>query len=138
MLRMVGYGENLGSGFPLILNAWEQAGWGKPELKNKIEIDEVELDLPVMKLVKNSKEISEENKREMSDVLKNVLKKLTERQIDILELIVQTPNITLKEMSQRVNVSVKTVQRDTRVILANLIQPTIPRCLSSRLLRSCG
>ena len=80
----------------------------------------VELDLPVMKLVKNPKEISDENKREMSDVLKNVLKnvqkdvlkKLTERQIDILELIVQNPNVTLKEMSQRVNVSVKTVQRD--------------------------
>lgn len=26
MLRMIGYGENLGSGFPLILNAWKQAG----------------------------------------------------------------------------------------------------------------
>lgn len=27
MLRMVvGYGENLGSGFPLILDAWKQAG----------------------------------------------------------------------------------------------------------------
>ena len=27
MLRMVGYGENIGSGFPLILDAWKQAGW---------------------------------------------------------------------------------------------------------------
>lgn len=120
MLRMVGYGENLGSGFPLILDAWKQAGWGEPELKNKVELDEVELDLPVMKLVKNPKETSEENKHEMSDVLKNVLKnvqkdvlkQLTERQIFILELIVQTPNITLKEMSNRIPVSVKTVQRD--------------------------
>ena len=60
------------------------------------------------------------NKREISDVLKNVLKnvlkedlcKLTERQIDILEFIVQSPNVTLKEMSKRLKVSVKTIQRD--------------------------
>ena len=47
MLRMVGYGENLGSGFPLILDAWKQAGWEKPELKNRIDVDVVELVLPV-------------------------------------------------------------------------------------------
>ena len=37
MLRMVGYGENLGSGFPLILDAWKQAGWDTPVLNNKFE-----------------------------------------------------------------------------------------------------
>ena len=47
MLRMIGYGENLGSGFPLILNAWKQAGWGEPELKNRLEVDEVALMLPI-------------------------------------------------------------------------------------------
>ena len=31
MLHMIGYGENLGSGFPLILTAWKDAGWGEPE-----------------------------------------------------------------------------------------------------------
>lgn len=69
-----------------------------------------------MNLVINPKETSEENKREMSDVLKNVqkdvLKQLTEKQIYILELITQTPNITLNEMSNRIPVSVKTVQRE--------------------------
>ena len=47
MLRMVGYGENLGSGFPTIISAWKDANWGEPELKNKFEIDEVELVLPI-------------------------------------------------------------------------------------------
>lgn len=47
MLRMVGYGENLGSGFPTIISAWKDAKWGEPELKNKFEIDEVELVLPI-------------------------------------------------------------------------------------------
>ena len=44
---MIGYGENLGSGFPLILNAWKHAGWGEPELKNRLEVDEVALVLPI-------------------------------------------------------------------------------------------
>ena len=44
---MVGYGENLGSGFPTIISAWKDAKWGEPELKNKFEIDEVELVLPL-------------------------------------------------------------------------------------------
>lgn len=52
----------------------------------------------------------------MSDALKNVqkdvLKKLTERQIDILEMMIQKPNVTLQEMSKRAKVSVKTIQRD--------------------------
>lgn len=39
--------EKLGSGFPLIFNAWKQAGWGEPELKNRLEVDEVALVLPI-------------------------------------------------------------------------------------------
>lgn len=124
MLRMIGYGENLGSGFPMIVSAWKDAGWGVPLLKNQIELDEVELSLPVQNNIKLTKDYSNENKRIISDVLKNVLKnvlkedleKLSERQINILELIVQTPTITYKEMSKRLNVSVKTIQRDYTAI----------------------
>lgn len=124
MLRMIGYGENLGSGFPMIVSAWKDAGWGVPLLKNQIELDEVELSLPVQNNIKLTKDYSNENKRIISDVLKNVLKnvlkedleKLSERQINILEIIVQTPTITYKEMSKRLNVSVKTIQRDYTAI----------------------
>ena len=38
MLRMIGYGENIGSGFPKIISAWQKAGWGKPELIDKYEL----------------------------------------------------------------------------------------------------
>ena len=47
MLRMIGYGENIGSGFPKIISAWQKAGWGKPELIDKYELQEVELRLPI-------------------------------------------------------------------------------------------
>ena len=49
MLRMIGYGENIGSGFPKIISAWQKAGWGKPELIDKYELQEVELRLPIPK-----------------------------------------------------------------------------------------
>lgn len=47
MLRMIGFGENLGSGFQKILNAWSDADWAKPELFNHLDIGEVELVLPL-------------------------------------------------------------------------------------------
>jgi predicted HTH transcriptional regulator len=120
MLRMIGYGENLGSGFPLILSAWKETGWGKPELKNKIEVDEVELTLPVQSPIDKSNDETNENKWELPDVLKNVLKdvhkdtlkELTDRQIVILEKICTSPNVTQQEMSTKLKVSKKTIQRE--------------------------
>ena len=53
MFRMVGYGENLGSGFPLILDAWKQAGWNTPVLNNKFELDKFELVLPLSAISEN-------------------------------------------------------------------------------------
>ena len=45
MLRMIGYGENIGSGFPMIIDAWERAGFPKPLIENKPDLNEVELTL---------------------------------------------------------------------------------------------
>ena len=45
MFRMIGYGENLGSGFPLILNAWNEKHWMKPELVEQPELMQVKLTL---------------------------------------------------------------------------------------------
>jgi ATP-dependent DNA helicase RecG len=76
--------------------------------------------LPVLMPINNSNENLNDGKRKLSDVLKNVqkknLEKLTERQIDILNFIVQDSTITLQEMSNRLNVSVKTIQRDFTAI----------------------
>ena len=47
MFRMIGYGENLGSGFPLILNAWNEKHWIKPELLEQPELMQVKLTLHI-------------------------------------------------------------------------------------------
>lgn len=118
-----GFIESWGRGYKKIREGFEGAGLPMPK------IEDVEGGVRVTfqrnnvnnsskdELIKNH---SHGNNRELSDVLKNVLKnvqkedleKLTERQTDILEFIVQTPRITFKEMSKRLKVSVKTIQRD--------------------------
>ena len=98
MLRMVGFGENIGSGFPKIIAAWKETGWGEPELKNKIEVDEVELVLPVLASTTN--------------VVKDVVKELTDRQQVILGLIKENPSLSASEMSQKTGMVTRTIQRD--------------------------
>ena len=102
MLRMVGFGENIGSGFPKIIAAWKETGWGEPELKNKIEVDEVELVLPVSTATTNV----------VKDVAKNVVKELTDRQRVIIDLIRENPSLSASEMSQKTGMVTRTIQRD--------------------------
>ena len=51
MLRLVGFGDNAGSGFPTILDVWKSEGWIKPELIEDTNLDQVTL---VMKMEKES------------------------------------------------------------------------------------
>lgn len=47
MLRMIGFGEKLGSDFPKILDAWKDARWDAPVLEDCLTKEEVRLILPV-------------------------------------------------------------------------------------------
>lgn len=105
MLRMVGFGENIGSGFPQIIAAWKETKWGAPELKNKIELDEVELVLPLGQVANVVK-----------DVVKDVVKELTERQQVILNLIKENPSLSANEMSQKTGMTSRTIQRDLALL----------------------
>lgn len=50
MLRLVGFGDNAGSGFPTILDVWKSEGWIKPQLIEDTNLDQVTL---VMKMERN-------------------------------------------------------------------------------------
>jgi hypothetical protein len=43
MFRMIGFGENLGSGFPLILSAWNEKHPLEPELFEQTDLRQVKL-----------------------------------------------------------------------------------------------
>ena len=45
MLRMIGYGDNAGSGFPTILDAWRGEKWRQPDLYEDTELQQVDLKL---------------------------------------------------------------------------------------------
>ena len=101
MLRMIGYGENLGSGFPLILSAWNEKHWLKPELIEQLELMQVKLVLHI-----------ENDKNVTKDVTKDVTKEMSERQMIILGLIRENKNLTIPEMSLKTNVTERTIKRD--------------------------
>lgn len=51
MFRMIGYGDNIGSGFPTILRAWGEENWRKPDLWENEELHQVELKLWMISLM---------------------------------------------------------------------------------------
>lgn len=51
MFRMIGLGDNVGSGFPTILNVWGGEQWRKPDLSQNEELHQVELKLWMISLM---------------------------------------------------------------------------------------
>ena len=47
MLRMIGFGDNIGSGFRKILNAWKNLGFPHPDIHEEDDVNEVWLTLPI-------------------------------------------------------------------------------------------
>ncbi|WP_348690002.1 ATP-binding protein [Paramuribaculum intestinale] len=47
MLRMIGFGDNIGSGFMKIIKAWDTLGFNNPEIHEEPEVNEVWLTLPL-------------------------------------------------------------------------------------------
>ena len=51
MFRMIGFGDNIGSGFPTILNAWKKENWRQPCLIENQDLHLVELTLTMASLI---------------------------------------------------------------------------------------
>ena len=51
MFRMIGLGDNIGSGVPTILNAWGEEQWRKPDLSQNEDLQQVELKLWMISLM---------------------------------------------------------------------------------------
>lgn len=62
MLRMVGFGDNAGSGFPTILHVWNVEGWVKPELAEDTRLNQVTLTLKMIESAEKSAEKSADKK----------------------------------------------------------------------------
>lgn len=51
MFRMIGLGDNIGSGFPTILSAWGEENWRRPDLYDDQELHQVDLRLWMVSLM---------------------------------------------------------------------------------------
>ena len=126
MLRMIGYGENLGSGFPMILSAWKEAGWGEPILDNRLDVDEVALVLPIKRIkgsapksaLQNRKSGPKSGPKNGPKNRKSDPKKLSpqERLDMIIAIIKNNPRITRKDIEDMLGVGHTTIQNDLRIL----------------------
>lgn len=108
MFRMIGFGENLGSGFPLILSAWNEKHWLKPQLIEQRDLLQVKLILSIE--TKEEKPFTPEFG--IKDGIKGGVKELTERQTVILNLIRQDETITSSVLTQKAGISQRTLMRE--------------------------
>ena len=104
MLRMIGYGENIGSGFPLILSAWNEKHWIKPKLIEQTELLQVKLRLTI---VDNTANKSEEENTSEEKTREKTRKKTREK---VLNLIKQDPQITIVQIAAKLDISPKGVE----------------------------
>ena len=113
MLRMIGYGENVGSGFPTILFAWKDAQWGEPELKNKIEVDEVELVLPIPVRGANDRVNDSRNDR-VNDSRND---RINSSMMVTLTIVRSNPGIQRKGISDISGKSISTIDRHLAILV---------------------
>ena len=98
MFRMIGYGENLGSGFPLILNAWNEKHWIRPELVEQPELMQVKLTLYF------------ENDP-VNDPVNDPIK-LTDRQNMILQMFDEDKTLSRERLCEKTGLSDGTIKRE--------------------------
>ena len=107
MFRMIGYGDNIGSGFQKILTAWDTLGYIRPELKELEDVKEVWLSLPLAQY-NNSVDGTSNVKSTVNSTVNSTVKHLndiilgddlTDIQALILQHMIEFPSITIVELS---------------------------------------
>ena len=120
MLRMVGFGDNAGSGFPTILATWEEEGWIQPEFVENTTLNQVTLVLQMKKeaVVEETDNLAQNNERSLSEVL---VKKNFDKILPIIKVLEKKGSITPKEAEEVCGKSAATVRRYLSLLTATKI-----------------
>ena len=113
MLRMIGFGENVGSGFPKIIAAWKETNWGEPQLLNKLDVDEVELVLPVPS-TKATSDTASANAPVNAPA--NAPVKLNKTQSAIIKVLLKDNRATYEDLARTIGVDRTTIRRNIAVL----------------------
>lgn len=134
MFRMIGYGDNIGSGFQKILAAWNTLGYLRPDLKELDDVKEVWLSLPLIRTSKSDKGTSKsdstvnstvastvnpvdnqsleqgnEDKEQVKEQVKGQVN-LTETQKEVLIYLLDHPSASLKACSDATGASAMSIR----------------------------
>ena len=103
-----------GERISLILHAWNEKHWIKPELIEQPELLQVKLILHIMSEPVNSTE----NKRVVVNkpINEPVNHTLSDRQKRIIEQISKSPNVTRDELAQLIGLSLASLRRDITLL----------------------
>lgn len=137
MLRMIGFGDNAGSGFPKILKIWADNGWVQPELDEDTVMNQVTLTLLLsvgqteMKVeeseekVEEKSEESEEKVEELFELNPVILNSLSDRQKEILGLMEKGREYSRQEIADALGIKKsRTAQILNELISLDLIYAT--------------
>lgn len=113
MLRMVGFGDNAGSGFPMILSVWKDNGWMEPELIEDTRLDQVTLCLKMIEAENENviENVIENPEIELKKLLPGYSKKKLVKAEEILKMISDDPQISFDDLRLALNVSDRTIAR---------------------------
>ncbi|MBO6159173.1 MAG: putative DNA binding domain-containing protein [Firmicutes bacterium] len=112
MLRMIGYGDTAGSGFPTILAAWAEKGWPEPELEEDTILNQVTLSLKMNSNDTNeSQETSKSANGTHSGTQTGTHSGGEGYETQIRSMIKANNKITRKQIAEALSVSLRTVQR---------------------------
>lgn len=106
MLRMIGYGDTAGSGFPTILAAWAEKNWPEPELEEDTVLNQVTLTLRLgsdEEVELSSETTKETTKKTTEKTTKKTTKKTTRE--TILELLGNDPQTSAKELANAIGIT---------------------------------
>ena len=121
MLRLVGFGDNAGSGFPTILDVWKSEGWIKPELIEDTNLNQVTL---VMKMEKESDDKSAEKS---ADLKNREGMALSERHQQILAIMEAGVEYSTEQVAEKIGLK----GPRTRQLLNELVNKELLACIGT-------
>lgn len=130
MFRMIGYGDNIGSGFQKILAAWKSLGYDMPDLKEYDDIQEVWLTLPLKSNSQINSQISQDiqagisgDSTEKSILISQINShiNLSNLQRSILTCMVKNPQSSINEIATILKLKVETIRYQRR-LMSNIVQ----------------
>lgn len=124
MLRMIGYGDNAGSGFPDILNTWKNYGLEQPELEEDTIMNKVTLIMKFKAIehIENSDIVKmsevDKSERSLSEVLSEALVETEYKKVEkIVAYLEKNKSITPKMAVTITGKSSATVRRYLKLLV---------------------